>query len=53
MDASIDNLIIEHLKGLRSELQTLRNEMHAEFRDVKQRLASVEAVIVATRIELV
>ena len=47
MDESIDNLIIEHLKGLRSEVQTLRSEMHSEFRDVKHRLASVETTIVA------
>ena len=40
--AEIDNLIIEHLKGLRSDLQTMRTEMHSEFRDVKQRLARVE-----------
>jgi len=38
MDEGIDNLIIEHLKGLRSDVQSLRMEMHAEFRDVKLRL---------------
>lgn len=51
MDENIDNLIIEHLKGLRSEVQTLRNEMHSEFRDVKQRLASVETSMVGTKHE--
>ena len=40
--AEIDHLIIEHLKGLRSDLQTMRAAMHSECRDVKQRLASVE-----------
>ena len=51
MDDSIDNLIIEHLKGLRSEVQTLRAEMHSEFRDVKQRRARVETTIVASKHE--
>lgn len=51
MDESTDNLIIEHLEGLRSEVQTLRREMHAEFKDVKHRLASVETAIVATKHE--
>ena len=49
--ADIDNLIIEHLKGLRSDVQTMRTEMHSEFKDVKQRLASVETSIVAAKHE--
>ena len=36
--AEIDNLIIETLNGLRSDVQTMRTEMHPEFRDVKRRL---------------
>jgi hypothetical protein len=51
VDENIDNVIIEHLKGLRSEVQSLRGEMHAEFRDVKHRLASVETMIVASKHE--
>ena len=51
MEESIDNLIIEHLKGLRSEVQTLRSEMHSEFRDVKHRLTSVETTIVTAKHE--
>ena len=51
MDESIDNVIIEHLKGRRSEVQTLRSWMHTEFRDVKHRLASVETTIVASKHE--
>ena len=49
--AEIDKLINEHLKGLRSDVQTTRTEMHLEFRDVKQRLASVESSIVAAKHE--
>jgi hypothetical protein len=51
MDEGVDNLIIEHLKGLRSDVQSLRTEMHAEFRDVKLRLASVETAIVGAKHE--
>ena len=51
MDANVDNLIIEHLKGLRSEVQTLRSEMHSEFKDVKLRLASVEGAMVGVKHE--
>ena len=50
MNENIDSPIIEqHLKGLRSEVQTLRNEMHSEFRDVKLRLASVETSMVGVK----
>ena len=52
MNENIDSPIIEqHLKGLRSEVQTLRNEMHSEFRDVKLRLASVETSMVGVKHE--
>ena len=49
--AEIDKLINEPLKGLRSDVQTTRTEMHLEFRDVKQRLASVESSSVAAKHE--
>ena len=51
MDKNLDNPFIEHLKGLRSEVQTLRAEMHSEFRDVKHRLVSVETTMVALKHE--
>lgn len=51
MDEGIDHLIIEPLKGLRSDVQSLRSEMHAEFRDVKLRLSSVETAIVGAKRE--
>ena len=51
MNENVDNLITEHLKGLRSEVQTLRTEMHSEFRDVKLRLASVETSMVGVKHE--
>ena len=36
--AEIDNLIIEPLKALRSDVHEMRAEMNSEFRDAKQRL---------------
>lgn len=51
MADNVENLIIEQLKGLRSEVQTVRTEMHTEFKDVKQRIAGVESVIVGMKHE--
>ena len=52
MAEQIDNVVIEHLKGLRSDVQTLRSEMHVEFKDVKLRLSSVESALVSMNHEL-
>ncbi len=49
MTENIDNVIIEHLKALRSDVQTLRGEMQLEFKDVKTRLSSVASVIVSMK----
>lgn len=51
MSDNVESLILEHLKGLRPEVQTVRTEMHTEFKDVKQRIASVESVIVGMKHE--
>jgi hypothetical protein len=44
-DANVENLVLEILRSLRSEVQTLRTEMHDEFGDLKQRMASVERTV--------
>lgn len=49
MADNVENLILEHLRALRSEIQTLRSEMHAEFKDLKQRVSSVESAIVTMK----
>jgi hypothetical protein len=41
MDEHIDTLIIENVKGIRREVQTLRGEMHSAFQDVKHRRAGM------------
>ena len=39
---NVENLIIEHLKNLRSEVAGLRLDMQAEFKDVKARLSHLD-----------
>jgi predicted nucleic acid-binding Zn-ribbon protein len=51
MADNVENIVIEHLRALRSEVQTLRTEMHAEFKDVKLRLSGVESAIVSMKHE--
>lgn len=41
MTADIDNIILEHLRGLRADLGDVRSDM----RDVKARLSSIESYI--------
>ena len=51
MDEYIDTLIIENVKGIRREVQTLRGEMHSAFQDVKHRRAGIETTVVAAKQE--
>lgn len=51
MAGQVDNVIIEHLKALRSDVQTLRSEKHVEFEDTKLRLSSVDSAIVSMKQE--
>jgi hypothetical protein len=44
MSENVENLVLEHLRGLRSDIQALRAEMHSEFKDVKFRLSTLEYV---------
>lgn len=43
MTDSTENLVLEHLKTLRSELKEMRTAIHGEFKDVKARLGALEA----------
>jgi hypothetical protein len=49
MTDKIENLILEHLRGLRNQVETLQSEMHAEFRDVTQRLSHLETLTVGLK----
>ncbi len=50
MTDNVENLILEHLRVLRSEIQTMRTEMHTEFKDVKLRMSSIENAMVSIRL---
>ena len=40
---NVENLIIEQLRALRSDIAGMRSEMHTEFKDVKARLNHIDA----------
>ena len=46
---NVENIIIEHLKGLRSDVAAMRSDMQAEFKDVKARLNHLEATLAGHR----
>jgi uncharacterized protein involved in exopolysaccharide biosynthesis len=49
MTENVENLILEHLRSLRNQVETLQGQMHHEFRDVKLRLSSLESSVVGLR----
>lgn len=46
---NVENLVIEHLKSLRSEVLGLRAAMQDEFKEVKHRLGQIEAKTLGAR----
>lgn len=46
---NVENIVIEHLKGLRSDIAGMRSDMHADFKDVKARLNHLEATLAGVR----
>lgn len=46
---NVDNPIVEHLKGLRSDIAGMRTEVQAEFKDVKARLNHLEGSMAGSR----
>jgi predicted nucleic acid-binding Zn-ribbon protein len=52
-DSNVENPVLELLRALRGEVQTLRHEMHDEFKDLKQRMSSIERASVASRGDIV
>ena len=49
MTDNVENLILEHLRGLRNQVDTLQSEIRTEFRDVKQRLSHLETLTVGLK----
>ena len=50
MTDNVENLILEHKRVLRFEIQTMRTKMHTEFKDVKLRMSSIENAMVSIRL---
>jgi septal ring factor EnvC (AmiA/AmiB activator) len=48
MSENVENLILEHLRGMRSDISALRDDS----REVKSRLASLETAVSAMRREI-
>ena len=49
MTEDVENVVLEHLRGLRNQVESLHNEMRGEFRDVKQRLSHLETITVGLK----
>ena len=46
---TVTNTLIDHLENLRSDVASMRSEMHAEFKDVKTRLNHLDASMAGVR----
>jgi hypothetical protein len=46
---SIENIVIEQLRNLRSDIAGMRSEMHTEFKDIKARLNHLDASTAGSR----
>lgn len=46
---NVENIIVEHLKGVRSEVVAMRSDMQSEFKDVKARLNHLDASMAGVR----
>lgn len=51
MSEAPENLILEMMRGMRGDVKSLRDAMHAEFADLKQRLTSVEMTLAGLKRE--
>lgn len=45
----VESLIIEHLKGLRSDVAGMRTSMQEEFKDLKHRVTQLAMQVVGSR----
>lgn len=49
MTNKVDNLIFEPLRGLQTQVESLRGEMRSEFSDVKHRIGRLESAMAGVR----
>lgn len=53
MTDEIDNIIIEHLKALRSEMRDIRSDLRTDMDDLKARMSSLETAMLSVKREIV
>ena len=46
---NVESIVIEQLKALRSDIASMRTEMHVEFKDVKARLNHLDSSMAGVR----
>lgn len=49
MTDTTENLVLEHLRGLRNQIESFQTETRADLREIKHRLNSVETGILGLR----
>ncbi|WP_020507260.1 hypothetical protein [Lamprocystis purpurea] len=49
MTADVDNLVLEHLRLLRSDIKEMRTEMQSGFHDLKDRMARLETAMLRVK----
>lgn len=49
MSENVENLVLEQLKALRSDILTFRSESQSDFNEIKHRLSRVESGIANMR----
>jgi len=49
MAADIDNLVLEHLRLLRSDIRDMRTEMQTGFHDLKDRMVRLESTMLRVK----
>ncbi len=52
MAANVDNLVLEHLRLLRSDIRDLRMQMQSGFHDLKDRLVRLESTMLRVKRDL-
>lgn len=53
MTENTENLVLEHLRGLRNDIVTFRSDMQSEFGEVKHRLTRLGSSVASLRGESV
>jgi hypothetical protein len=46
---NVENIVVEHLKALRSELREFRGDVGEQFKELKHRVSQLEALVLGSR----